>query len=97
MLHHNVMLTLIDSATPEQRDAIVDGLRALPGAIPGLERVDARVDADLTSGNAAILFRMSFQNEESWRAYSAHPAHVELAQQHIKPILASKAALQYVD
>lgn len=97
MLQHNVMLTLVDTATPEQRDAIVNGLRALPDQIPGLDSIDVRTDAGLAEGNAAIFFRMAFSDEMSWRAYTPHDAHVTLAKEHILPVLSSKTALQYHD
>lgn len=96
MIQHNVMLTLKDDATPEQRDAIVNGLRTLPTLIEGVKEIDVHADHGLAEGNASVFFRMSFENEDSWRAYSAHPAHVALANEHIKPVLASKTALQFV-
>jgi hypothetical protein len=95
LLQHNVMLTLVDTATAEQRDAIVEGLRALPDQIPGLDAIDVRVDAGLTEGNAAIFFRMTFVDEESWRSYTPHDAHVMLAKDHILPVLSSKTAIQF--
>lgn len=97
MLQHTVMLTLVDAASTDQRDAIVDGLRALPGQIPGLEEIDVRVDAGLAEGNTAVLFRMTFVDEDSWRAYTPHPAHLALAKDHILPVLGTKTALQYLD
>lgn len=97
MLQHLVMLTLDESATPEQQAAIVEGLRALPGEIPGLERIDVRIDAGLAEGNAGIFFTMRFVDVESWRAYTPHPAHLALAQDHILPVLRVKTALQYLD
>lgn len=97
MLQHTVMLSLVDTASTDQRDAIVDGLRALPGQIPGLEQIDVHVDAGLAEGNAMILFRMTFVDEAAWRSYTPHPAHVALAQEHILPVLGVKTALQYLD
>ncbi|MET4004871.1 hypothetical protein ABIB48_003618 [Arthrobacter sp. UYCu511] len=95
MIHHNVMLTLTTDATTEQKNAIVSGLLGLPAVIEGLEEIDVHSDLGLVEGNASIFFRMSFANESSWRGYSAHPAHVALASEHIKPVLVSKSALQF--
>lgn len=97
MIHHNVMLTLKDDATPEQCDAIANGLQTLPSVIEGLTEINVHSDLGLAEGNASLFFRMSFEDEISWRAYSAHPAHVALATEHIKPALASKTALQFSD
>lgn len=97
MLLHNVMLTLVESATIEQRDSIVAGLRALPGQVPGLEKIEVRTDAGLAEGNAGIYFRMTFRDEESWRMYTPHEAHVNLARENILPVLDTKTALQFFD
>lgn len=95
MIYHNVMLTLKENATAEQRDAIVDGLRDLPALIEGVKEIDVHVDLGLAEGNASVFFRMSFDDEDSWRAYSAHAAHVALANEHIKPVLGSKTTIQF--
>jgi hypothetical protein len=97
VLHHLVMLTLEQSASTEQRDAIVAGLRALPGQVPGLRSIDVRTDEGLAEGNAEIFFRMTFQDEQAWRAYTPHPAHTALAEDHILPVLRVKTALQHRD
>ncbi|WP_340539137.1 Dabb family protein [Nocardioides sp. GXZ039] len=97
MLHHHVMLTLAGSATSEQRDAIIDGLRALPDEIPGLESIEVSADAGLAEGNAHVYFHMTFRDEQSWREYTSHPAHVALAQEHIRPVLEAKTAIQQFD
>ena len=40
---------------------------------------------------------MVFDSEDSWRAYGSHPAHVAVVTEHIKPVLAGKAMVQYDD
>ena len=97
MLNHVVMLTLDEAATAEARDAIVGGLRGLPEEVPGLETIDVRTDNGLADGNAGVFFHMRFVDEESWRAYTPHPAHQVLARDHILPVLRLKTALQFHD
>lgn len=94
MFFHVGMLTLTDEATAAHRTAIVEALSALPGRIPGLLDAKVSLDAGLTSGNAHLMFTMTFDSEESWRAYGSHPAHVAVVTEHIKPFLASKAFVQ---
>jgi hypothetical protein len=91
------MLTLVDTATSADKDAIIAGLQALPEQIPGLESIEVRGDAGLAEGNAHIMFRMTFVDEQSWRAYTSHPAHDSLAAEHILPVLKLKTALQHTD
>ncbi len=97
MLQHFVMLTLIENTSHTKREAIIAGLRELPQQVPGLTSIDVRSDAGLVPGGAQLLFQMSFIDEKSWREYTAHPAHEALANDHIRPNLVAKTALQTFD
>ena len=97
MFNHVGHLTLSPEATDAQVEAILTGLLALPGQVPGLVEGQAVRDAGLTEGNATLRFHMRFESEDAWRAYGSHPAHVAVVTEHIKPVLASKAFVQYDD
>ena len=97
MFHHVGHLTLADGATAEQVEAILGGLLTLPGQIDGLAEARVVRDAGLTAGNATLRFHMVFASREAWQAYGSHPAHVALITDHIKPVLGSKAFVQYDD
>ncbi|MFZ2174917.1 MAG: Dabb family protein [Rhodococcus sp. (in: high G+C Gram-positive bacteria)] len=94
MFRHVGLLTLNDEATTTNRNGIVEALRALPGQIPGLQKAEVSTDAGLTEGNADVMFTMTFDSQASWEAYRAHPAHVAVLTDHIKPVLASKTFVQ---
>lgn len=94
MFQHIGVLTLVDSATDEQRSALAQALRDLVGQVPGLEKANVITDAKIREGNADVLFAMTFDTQESWAAYGAHPAHVAVVEQHVKPVLASKVFIQ---
>ncbi len=94
MLLHIGMLTLAENAGAAEREAIAQGLHDLVGVVPGLLRAEVRVDAGLKDGNASLLFTMTFEGEEAWRAYGDHPAHRAVLTDHIVPVLAAKAFLQ---
>jgi hypothetical protein len=88
------MLTLVETATPADRESIRDGLEALVGVVPGLLSAAVRFDLGLKEGNAALVFAMTFDSEESWRGYGSHPAHVAVITERIAPVLASKSFVQ---
>nr|WP_269329703.1 Dabb family protein [Kineosporia babensis] len=88
------MLQLTPEATAQQRAAIVDGLNALPGEIPGLLEAHAGQDAGLREGNADITFRMVFAEKSAWEAYGTHPAHLAVIKDRIAPVLSSKLFAQ---
>lgn len=94
MFEHIGMLQLTPEASPEQRTAIVDGLHALVGAIPGLLEAHAGQDAGLREGNADITFRMVFAEKAAWEAYGSHPAHVAVIRERIAPVLQAKLFAQ---
>jgi hypothetical protein len=94
VIEHIGMLTLRADAPPDARARIREGLEALPGVVPGLLGADVREDLGLKEGNAALLFRMSFESEDAWRAYGSHPAHVAVIREAIAPVLESKAFVQ---
>ncbi|MFM2281115.1 MAG: hypothetical protein RLZZ444_3346 [Pseudomonadota bacterium] len=94
MINHIGMLTLKAEASDEQKQAIIDGLKALVGVIPGLKTVSVGSDLRLKEGNAALIFASVFDSEEAWRDYGTHPAHVALVKTHIAPVLAAKSFVQ---
>ena len=97
MFNHVGHLTLVPEATDTQVEAILAGLLGLPGQVDGLVEAQVVRDAGLTPGNATLRFHMRFESEEAWRAYGKHPAHVAVITDHIGPVLAAKAFVQYDD
>jgi heme-degrading monooxygenase HmoA len=97
MFNHVGHLTLSPDAGDEQIEAILTGLLGLPGRIDGLVSAEVVRDSGLAEGNATLRFHLRFESEAAWRAYGQHPAHVAVVQQHILPVLAGKAFVQYDD
>lgn len=97
MFNHVGHLTLSPDTTEAQVEAILSGLLGLPGQIEGLASAEAVRDAGLSDGNATLRFHMRFESEDAWRAYAQHPAHVAVVHDHIVPVLAGKAFVQYDD
>lgn len=91
---HIGALTLRQDVAPDARRAVVDGLRALPGAVPALLTLTVHEDLGLREGNADLVFVAGFADEEGWREYQAHPAHVALVRDVLAPVLAAKVFVQ---
>lgn len=94
MVRHVGMLRFRPDATTEQRAAVRDGLLALPGVVPGIEALEAGLDARLREGNYDLAFSIDFSDADAWRAYNDHPAHRALVTDVIGPIVADKAFVQ---
>jgi hypothetical protein len=95
VLRHLVLLRFTDAATPERVAAIAAGLDALPGQIPELRSYEHGPDATAADGNWDYEVTATFDDEAGWQAYTHHPAHRAVVVEHIAPILAERAAVQF--
>lgn len=94
MIRHVVVLTLADGTEPAARDAMIAALRSLTEEIPEISSCVVGVDAGLAEGNAEVLLQLDFDDEGAWRRYQSHPAHKRVIADHIRPVLAARAAIQ---
>jgi hypothetical protein len=95
MIQHVVLLTFVPEATDDQRQAVVDGLRALPSTIPQIVSYHVGLDLGLADGNASLGIVAQFADQTGWAAYRDHPDHVAVINDLIAPIKASRTAVQY--
>jgi len=96
VLRHIVLIRFVDTATGEQRRTILDGLARLPEAIPEIRSYVFGLDAGLSEGNADLAVVADFDDEAAYRTYATHPVHVALMTEHIRPITASRVAVQHL-
>lgn len=94
MLRHVALFRWIDDVTPEQVDAVSTGLGALPAAIPELRAYRFGPDLGLAAGNFGYAVVADVDDADAWAAYTDHPAHRAVIAERIRPILASRAAVQ---
>jgi len=95
VLRHVVCLTWTDDATPEAVAAVEAGLAELPARIPELRAYRFGTDLGLASGNADFAVVADFDDADGWRRYTDHPAHQAVLRDRIRPILASRVAVQF--
>lgn len=95
MFRHVVLITLSTEATPEQRQALFDGLRGLPEAIPEIRSYVYGLDAGLAEGNATVAVVADFDDVDGYRVYATHPAHVQVITELIRPIMVGRTAVQH--
>src|SRR5437762_43334 len=96
MFRHISLLRWTDDSTPAQRDAVRTALLALPEAIPEIGSYVLGVDAGLeASGNSDFAIVADFDDVDGYLVYRDNPVHQELIARLIRPILASRAAVQH--
>ncbi|WP_113704426.1 Dabb family protein [Nonomuraea lactucae] len=95
MIRHVVLFTWTDAATDEQKEAVVTELRKLPAAIPQLRAYAFGPDAGINQGNHDFAVVADFDSVDDYLVYRDHPLHQAVIAEHIKPIVAARAAVQF--
>ncbi len=95
MLRHVAVFRWADDTTEDQRNAIRAGLGRLPDLLPVLRAYRFGDDLRLVEGNWHFAVVADFDDESGWRAYRDHPEHRRVIDEHIRPVLAERAAVQY--
>ena len=99
MVKHIILWKLKDSYTEQEKEEIKAGIKAglegLQGKIPGL--IDIRVEiAGLASSNVDVMLDSTFEDEESLKNYAIHPAHVEVADNKVRPYTETRSCLDFI-
>ena len=95
MIQHLVLLTFVPEATDDQRQEVVEALRALPSTISSIVSYHVGLDLGLADGNASLGIVAQFADERGWATYRDHPDHVAVINDLIAPIKASRTAVQF--
>ena len=94
MFRHVVMFRFVPDATDEQRQAMVDGLSTLPGAIPQIRDYVMGPDVGVSEGAWDFAIVADFDSVDDWRIYGADATHQQVITERIRPIVAERAAVQ---
>jgi hypothetical protein len=92
---HVALFVFREDATESQITAVADGLAALPAQIPEIAAYRVGPDLGVNDGNHDYAVVADFASVEDYYAYRDHPVHQALLADTIRPILASRAAVQY--
>jgi hypothetical protein len=95
MFRHVALFIWSDDATDASKAAVADGLAALPGVIDSIRDYRIGSDAGLGEGNFDFAVVADFDDADGFVAYRDHPAHQSVLAERIRPILASRAAVQF--
>ena len=95
MFRHVVMFRWTEGASAVEVDALAAALRELPSQIPEIRDYRIGPDAGVNEGNFAFVVVADFASLDGYLVYRDHPAHQDVIRDHIRPILAERAAVQY--
>lgn len=99
MVKHIILWTLRDGIAPAERDEILhnikEGLEGLKGRIPGLVDIHVQTAGRLATSNADLMLDSTLESPEALAAYAAHPLHVAVAAQQVKPHTVQRVCLDF--
>lgn len=96
MLRHVALFRWKPEATAEDVSRVEAALHQLPDKIRCIPSYRFGRDLGVQEGNADFGLVADFNDEDGLRTYSTHPDHQAVLQELIRPIMASRDAIQYV-
>jgi len=95
MFRHVVLFTWTDEATEAQKQALHDELPKMPPAIGVIRAYKFGPDAGINAANCDYAVVADFDDSDGYLTYRDHPAHRELVERYVTPIVARRAAVQF--
>ena len=95
MFRHVVLFTWTDEATEAQKQALHDELPKMPKAIESVRAYRFGPDAGVNPANCDYAVVADFDDKAGYLAYREHPAHRDLVERYVNPIVARRAAVQF--
>ncbi len=89
------MFTLAEGTDQQTRELILAKLAELPGLIPEILEYRFGADAGLAEGNHDIAVVARFADAAAYMGYRDHPAHQAFIANVLRPVLASRSAVQF--
>ena len=93
-LTHVALFTWKAGTTEQDVDRLCQGLAALPGLIPEIRAYRFGPDAGLNPGNADFAVVADFDDVDGYRVYAAHPAHRDVIDRLVTPLVERRTAVQ---
>ena len=78
----------------EMKADIKKGLEGLKGVVPGLVEIHVITDP-LPSSNCDLMLDSTFESVEALKGYAEHPAHLAVADEKVRPFIASRNCMDY--
>jgi DNA-binding Lrp family transcriptional regulator len=95
LIRHTVLFTWKDDATDTQLKRVPEELSRLPGVVPSLRAYAMGTDIRVNEGNWDFSVTADFDDLDGYLAYRDDPTHRAIIAEHIQPIIATRAAVQF--
>lgn len=98
MVKHIILWQLKEEYSLQEKEeikaGIKEGLEGLQGKVPGLVDIQVQISC-LASSNADVMLDSTFEDEASLKNYAVHPAHVEVADNKVRPYTAVRSCMDF--
>ena len=97
MVKHIIIWTLKEMPENEKNERkrlIKEGLERLKGKIDGLVEIKV-ITSPLPSSNGDLMLDSTFTDYDALKSYSAHPEHVKVADERVRPFTADRKCIDY--
>jgi len=95
MLRHVVLFGWSEDSTAGQRERVAAELSTLPSLLPAIRSYQFGPDAGINAASWDFAVVADFDDVDSYRSYRDDPRHRAIIDQHITPITARRASVQY--
>lgn len=95
MTTHVVLFRWQPGTPPEAVAALGAALDAMVPLVPTIRSYRHGPDLGVGDGNWDYALVATFEDTDGFRAYRDHPAHVAVVEEHVRPILAEVARVQF--
>ena len=97
MIKHIVLLKLKEGVTEAQTQELLDGLKKLKNAIPGIQEVSGGYNNNPEGKSAGFTygFIVRFRDAAARDGYVSHPEHQKLAKMLVRPIVDDVLVFDY--
>lgn len=100
MVKHIILWTLKEEYTAAEKEEIKAnikaGLEGLAGQIPGLTEIKVFTEP-MGGSNCDLTLYSVFDDEAALLGYNVHPAHVDVANNKVRPFVAVRTCMNYED
>jgi hypothetical protein len=94
-LRHVNLLTWKEGTSPADIETLRGELLKMGDEIPEVRALSFGSDLRLMEGNVDFAIVEEFDDADAFRRYVAHPAHGRMVSEFLRPILASRQAIQF--
>lgn len=98
MVKHIILWQLKEELTAEEKATVKAGIKAglegLAGQIPGLIDIQVRTEC-LATSNVDVMLDSTFVDADALKTYANHPAHVNVADNQVRPFTKSRACMDF--